>query len=287
MLVSIVTPSHNQVGYIEETIRSVLSQDYPQIEYLIVDGGSTDGTVHVLHKYSEKISWWVSEEDQGQTDAINKGFARAKGDVLAWINSDDTYEPGAVAAAVAFLQQHPEVGMVYGDCNYINESGDVIGRFPAAPTDYRLLRRGYTHIPQQTMFFRADLWRQVGPLDPSFYFAMDYDLWTRIARRTKIQYVPQTWANFRLHTSGKTIMADDHCWPEMVRVHYRDGGSFFSVIVAKYYLRRLVSPLWNWRRRRMLGASSKLSLQQRVKSRIQVSGEKPRRDAAQDRGSHS
>ena len=160
--------------------------------------------------------------------------------------------PGAVSAAIKYLQDHPEVGMVYGDCNFINESGRVIGKFGSAQTNYRLLRQGYAHIPQQTMFLRADLWKQVGPLDPSFYFAMDYDLWTRIAARTEIKYVPQTWANFRLHTSGKTIAADDRCWPEMIRIHYRDGGGIFSIIVAKYYIRKLIAPLWNWRRRMML-----------------------------------
>jgi len=250
-LVSIITPSFNQARYIEATIQSVLSQDHPRLEYIIVDGGSIDGTVDRIKKYDSKLVWWGSEKDKGQTDAINKGFARAKGEILAWINSDDTYEPGAISAAVKYLQEHPEVGMVYGDCNFINEDGRVIGKFGSAQTNYRLLRQGYVHIPQQTMFFRADLWKQVGPLDPSFYFAMDYDLWTRIAARAPIQYVPQTWANFRLHTSGKTIAADDRCWPEMIRVHYRDGGSSFSVIVAKYYIRKLIAPLWNWRRRRM------------------------------------
>jgi glycosyltransferase involved in cell wall biosynthesis len=251
-LVSIITPSFNQARYIEATIQSVLTQDYPNIEYIIVDGGSTDETVEVIKKHEGRIAWWVSEKDKGQTDAINKGFARANGQILAWLNSDDTYEPGAISAAVKYLQEHPEVGMVYGDCNFINEDGNAIGKFNSAQTDYRLLRQGYAHIPQQTMFLRADLWKQVGPLDPSFYFAMDYDLWTRLAARTALKYVPQTWANFRLHTTGKTIAADDRCWPEMVRVHYRDGGSFFSVIVAKYYLRKLIAPLWNWRRRRML-----------------------------------
>jgi glycosyltransferase involved in cell wall biosynthesis len=258
-LVSIITPSFNQVRYLETTIQSVYSQDYPHIEYMIVDGGSEDGSVDVIKKYESKLAWWVSEKDKGQTDAINKGFARARGEILAWLNSDDTYQPGAAASAVRYLQEHPQVGMVYGDCNFINEAGHVIGKFGSAQTSYRLLRQGYSHIPQQTMFFRADLWKQVGPLDPSFYFAMDYDLWTRIAARSEIKYVPQTWANFRLHTSGKTILADDRCWPEMIKVHYRDGGSFFSVIVAKYYIRKLVAPLWNWRKRRMLQGESKVA----------------------------
>ena len=258
MLVSIVTPSFNQDRYLEETIQSVRAQDYPQIEYMIVDGGSTDASVSVIKKYEHTLAWWISEKDQGQTDAINKGFAHAKGEILAWINSDDTYEPGTVTAAVNYLRDHPEIGMVYGDCNYINESGEIIGKFKSAQTNYRLLRRGYTHIPQQTMFFRAELWKQAGPLDPSFYFAMDYDLWTRIAGRAQIKYIPQTWANFRLHTAGKTILADDRCWPEMIRVHYRDGGSLFSIIVAKYYLRKFIAPLWNWRRSKLLKKEAKV-----------------------------
>ena len=191
-LVSIVTPSFNQARYLEATIQSVLSQNYPRLEYIIVDGGSSDGSVEIIKNYESKLAWWVSEKDQGQTDAINKGFAHAKGDFFAWLNSDDTYEPSALSSAVSFLQDCPEVGLVYGDANYINEAGSVIGRFPAAQTDLVRLRRGYVHIPQQAAFFRAELWHAVGPLDPSFYFAMDYDLWVRLAARSQVKYVPQT-----------------------------------------------------------------------------------------------
>lgn len=252
-LVSIITPSFNQGEFLADTIESVLSQEYPHVEYIIVDGGSTDQSVAIIKKYAHRLAWWVSEKDRGQTDALNKGFARANGQILAWINSDDVYEPEAVRAAVTYLHAHPQVGLVYGDANYIDQAGKVIGRFPAAQTDYARLRRGYVHIPQQSAFFRAHLWKEVGPLDASFFFAMDYDLWVRIAARSEIKYLPgEAWANFRLHTSGKTIFADDRCWPEMLRVHYRDGGGPFSVLVVKHYIRKLVGPLWTWRRRRLL-----------------------------------
>ncbi|MGD8455336.1 MAG: glycosyltransferase family 2 protein [Anaerolineales bacterium] len=259
-LVSIVTPSYNQARFLENTIRSVLAQDYPTIEYIVIDGGSSDGSIEIMKQYSDRLAYWVSEPDQGQTDAINKGFAKANGEVLAWLNSDDTYEPYTVGEAVTFLQAHPDVGMVYGDANFIDLQGRVIGRFPAAQTDYKRLRRGYVHIPQQAAFWRASLWARVGPLDPSFTFAMDYDLWVRLARITELRYHPRVWANFRLHGSSKTIAEDDRCWPEMIRVHRRDGGGWLAWIIAKYYLRRILAPLVTWRRRHRIKTAEENSL---------------------------
>jgi glycosyltransferase involved in cell wall biosynthesis len=250
--VSIITPSFNQAKFLRRTIESVLTQGYPNIEYIIIDGGSTDGSLEIIKSYESQLAYWESIPDQGQTDAINKGFARATGKYLAWLNSDDVYQPGAISEAAAYLENHPDVGMVYGDCLFIDAQDRRIGDFPAAQTDYDHLRRGYVHIPQQSSFFRTDLWRKVGPLDPSFYFAMDYDLWVRLANEAPLVYLPgHVWAGFRLHGDAKTIAADSRCWPEMLRVHYREGGSRLSPIVIKYWIRRLVAPLINWRRKRM------------------------------------
>ena len=250
--VSIVTPSFNQASFLEQTLRSVLEQDYPNLEYIVIDGGSRDGSLEIIHKYADRLAYWQSQPDQGQTDAINQGFDRASGEILAWLNSDDLLLPGAVSAAVRALQAHPEAAMVYGDALLINAEGKTIGKFPAAQTDYRKLRRGYVHIPQQASFFRADLWQQVAPLDVSFYFAMDYDLWVRLAALAPLVYVPELWAAFRLHGAGKSIAADDRCWPEMLRVHYRDGGKVLSPIVFKYWLRKLASPLLMHRRKKQM-----------------------------------
>jgi glycosyltransferase involved in cell wall biosynthesis len=251
-LVSIVTPSFNQARFLDETIRSVLSQDYPNIQYIIIDGDSTDGSKEIIQKNADRLAFWESVPDNGQTDAINKGFARATGEILAWLNSDDILLPGAVSSAVEELHVHPEVSMVYGNATLINAEGKKIGDFPVAQTDLKRLKRGYVHIPQQSSFFRADLWKKVGPLDPTFYFAMDYDLWVRLARQAPLLHVPKLWASFRLHGDAKSIAADDRYWPVMLRVHYRDGGHFISPIVAKYHIRKLVAPLLLWKRRHSL-----------------------------------
>ena len=252
--ITVVTPSFNQVAFLEQTIRSVLEQGVEDLEYFVVDGGSTDGSVDILRRYANRLAWWVSEPDRGQTDAINRGFARATGDVLAWLNSDDTYEPGALREAVDFLERNRDVGLVYGDVNFIDEAGRVIGRFNARPTDYDRLMRGAVYIPQQAAFFRRSLWEQVGPLDTDFYFAMDYDLWVRLAKVSRLHYLPgYIWANFRLHRAAKTIADDPRCWPEMLKVHRREGGSLVSMMTLRYLARRILAPLVNQRRKRMIG----------------------------------
>ncbi len=239
-LVSIITPSYNQGHYLADTIQSVLSQGYPNLEYLLVDGGSTDNSVEVIRQYADRIDWWVSERDQGHADALNKGFAHATGQVLAWLNSDDTYQPGAIQEAVDYLVSHPQVSMVYSDANLVDQQGKYIGRFPARQTSYARMLNGSVNIPQATTFFWAHSWKQVGPLDLSLRYSFDYDLWVRLAKIAPVVYVPRVWANFRLHEAGKTVYLDDRCYPDMIRVNQRETGRKISPLLVRWYLRRLL-----------------------------------------------
>ena len=253
-LVSVITPSFNQATFLEATIQSVLAQTYPNIEYIMIDGGSDDGSLEILERYKKYFTYWHSKKDKGQTDAINQGLTLAKGKYQAWINADDILLPHAVEEAVAYLENHSNTGMVYGQADFINASGKIIGQFPAAQTDYKKLLRGYVHVPQQAAFWRSDLWKKVGPLDNSFFFAMDYDLWVRLAKVSQVKYLARKWAEFRLHGESKTMINDMRAWPEMLKVHRREGGGPWSFMRAKYFLRRLLAPLLALRRRRLIRA---------------------------------
>lgn len=203
-LVSVITPSYNQGRFIEQTIQSVLSQDYPHIEYLVIDGGSTDNTLDVLRKYETRLTW-VSEPDEGQTAAINKGFKRAQGDIVCWLNSDDTYEPGAVRTAVEFLCAHPDVMMVYGEGNEIDENGALRHRFPATQEfDLWALIYIWDYILQPTTFFRKQIFDTIELPDVGLRWCMDWDLWMRIGGRFKVAYVDYVFANSRLYPETKT-----------------------------------------------------------------------------------
>lgn len=201
-LVSIVTPSFNQASYLEQTIRSVLDQDYADIEYLVIDGGSTDGSVDIIKKYASRIAYWVSEKDSGQGDAINKGMARSKGDIVAWLNSDDYYLPGAVTAAVKALEQNPEVVLVYADMLAVDENGQTFNTLR-----YRQLTLedllSFQIIGQPAVFMRRDAFERGGGLDISYHLLLDHHLWIRIACLGKIFHVTQTWAAARYHPAAK------------------------------------------------------------------------------------
>ncbi len=197
--VSIVTPSLNQRQFIEETIRSVLLQGYPDLEYIIIDGGSTDGSLEIIQKYEPWLTYWVSEPDRGQSHAINKGWQRACGEILAWLNSDDTYNPGAIRCAVEVLRANPDVGMVYSDMNYTDVSSRVIYRFRSQPYEFhKLLLDNY--VTQSTVFVRRGVLDAVGLLDETLHLIMDQELWLRIGRRNAVSYLPGiVLANLRIY----------------------------------------------------------------------------------------
>ena len=206
-LVTIITPSYNQAQFLEQTILSVLNQDYPRIEYLIIDGGSTDGSVEIIRRYGDRLAFWVSEPDRGQSHAVNKGLQRANGEILGWLNSDDVYCPGAVRAAVDFLELHPDVALTYGAADIIGLDGGVLGPIPVEDFDARVcIARHRYIIPQPAAFFRREAIERVGLLDERLNYCLDWDYWMRMALAgLKVSRVPQTLARCRFHPDAKTV----------------------------------------------------------------------------------
>jgi glycosyltransferase involved in cell wall biosynthesis len=204
--ISVVSPSYNQAPYLEETIRSVLLQNYPGLEYIIIDGGSTDGSVEILQRYADHLTYWVSEKDQGQADAINKGWQRATGEILSWINSDDTYCPGALKSALAYFVDNPIIDMIYGDCYCIDEESTMLGELRSWQFDLRRQLTGRNLIHQSSTFYYRSVIEQLDGLDPSFHYVMDYDLWVRmLLAGFQLKHIPYIFSNYRLHGSAKTV----------------------------------------------------------------------------------
>lgn len=203
-LVSIITPSYHQAQYLEQTICSVLGQDYPNIQYLIADGGSTDGSVEMIQRYEARLAWWVSEPDQGQAEAINKGMARADGEIVAWLNSDDLYAPGAVRKAVDALMQNPKAGLVYGRAVSINPKGRPLNDLAFGRWGLNDLA-AFKILTQPAVFVRRAAWEEAGGLDMSYHLLLDHHLWLRIAARHPILGVPEVWAFARHHPAAKNV----------------------------------------------------------------------------------
>ena len=204
MLVSIITPSFNQAEYLEQTIQSVLTQDYSEIEYIIVDGGSTDGSPEIIKKYADQLHWWVSEPDQGQGEAINKGVGQASGDLIAWLNSDDLLAPGAVRAAVRVFEEHPDLGMVYGNAISIDRNGRPLNDMRFGNFTWEDFAR-FQIICQPAVFLRRQTFLSAGAIDPSYHFLLDHQLWLRVTSRFPTQHVPQVWAFARHHPGAKNV----------------------------------------------------------------------------------
>jgi glycosyltransferase involved in cell wall biosynthesis len=201
--VSIITPSYNQGRYLERTIRSVLEQRRP-FEYLVMDGGSRDESVEILQRYSAELQW-VSEPDRGQADAVNKGLARATGEIIGWLNSDDIFYPGAVAAAVDFLMRRPDIDVVYGNGNHIDEQDRVIEPYPTEDWDFERLKER-CFLCQPAVFFRRRLVDRFGPLGVHWRYALDYEYWLRLGKSgVRFARLGALLAGSRLHPDTKTL----------------------------------------------------------------------------------
>ena len=224
MNISIVTPSYNQGRFIEKTIKSVLSQDIQDMEYWVVDGGSTDGTLRILQQYDDRLNW-VSEKDAGQTDAVNKGIRFSDGDIIGWLNSDDIYYPGALAAVRNYFVQHPEVQILYGDADHIDETDGLIEPYPTEEWNYdRLLETCF--ICQPAVFFRRSLVEQVGELSTILQYCMDYEYWLRIGKITAMAHLPIRLAGSRLYPETKTLGSRQKVHEEILSMVCNVSGRF-------------------------------------------------------------
>lgn len=202
--VTIVTPSYNQAAYLELAMRSVLLQDYADLEYIVIDGGSSDGSKLILDKYANQLAHSVSEPDRGQAHAINKGFARATGEIVAWLNSDDFYLPRAVNRAVSWFAAHPDAGWLYGNCQLLDEATGERSDLPSKSFEFPDALRGASPICQPSVFMRRSLLDQIGLLDESLTFVLDYDLWLRACQHSRALHVPDEFAVVIDHPRAKS-----------------------------------------------------------------------------------
>ncbi|NJR49734.1 MAG: glycosyltransferase [Leptolyngbyaceae cyanobacterium CSU_1_3] len=200
---SVITPSYSQGRFIERTIQSVLNQDVSDMEYVVCDGGSKDETVEILKRYEDRLRW-VSEPDRGQADAVNKGLAMTKGEIIAWINSDDVYYPDAFKQVQAIFEAHPEVEIIYGNADYIDEYDRIIEPYQTEAWDYKRLTR-ICYLCQPAVFFRRSLVEKYGELDISLDYCMDYELWLRYGKHTSFYYLSKNLAASRLYKTNKTL----------------------------------------------------------------------------------
>jgi len=245
--VTVVTPSYNQGEFLEETIRSVLLQDYPDLEYIVIDGGSTDNSIDIIRRYEPWLAHWVSEPDGGQSHAINKGFRAGSGRIMAWLNSDDCYTEGAVRHVVDYFEANPAADIVCGFRQTLDHVRNRRhnGYIHLKPDRYSLSRSCY--IAQETTFWKRSVWETVGEIDESYQYTMDYDLWQRmLAAGYQFHLLPRFIGLFRIHSESKAIRLDDVRTTELARIYSR----YLHTDKITQELQLEMSPAW--RRRRMM-----------------------------------
>jgi glycosyltransferase involved in cell wall biosynthesis len=237
-----VTPSYNQAHFIEETLRSVSTQQYPVLEHLVIDGGSTDGTIEILRRYCSTPGWehlsWISEPDRGQSDAINKGFRIATGDIIGWLNSDDLYEPDSFTRVSKAFQENPLTDFIYGDYLIIDETGKTLLSKKEIDFDWEIMLCGLNYIAQPNVFFRRRVFDKVGFLSDTLHYVMDYEFWLRAAAYGfHFQHIPSTFAACRWHLGAKTVSRNPHIEEELmsVRAKYWNKRRFHNSLLQASY----------------------------------------------------
>jgi glycosyltransferase involved in cell wall biosynthesis len=228
-LVTIITPTLNQGRFIEKTIRSVLDQDYPHIEYIVVDGGSTDNTIEILKKHENRLKW-ISEPDKGQADAINKGILKSTGSILGWLNSDDMYCKNAIRTAVDHFRMNPDTYWIYGDGYQIDIRGNILRKFPySRQLDLKRLITVEDYILQPTVFIRREPLLAVGLIDSRLNWCFDWDLWIRLAKKYRADYVPAFLAYARCYHSTKTSTGDWKRLREILETMRKHGSRRYPI----------------------------------------------------------
>jgi glycosyltransferase involved in cell wall biosynthesis len=233
--ISIIVPTLNQARFIEETIQSVLSQNYPNLELIVLDGGSTDGTLDILQKYSDSLTW-ISEPDKGQVDAINKGLKMVTGDIVAYLNSDDIYTPNALLTVGKYFLDHPDAQIVTGKCVNINENGDEVRPLVKHYKNFWLLLgvdsflMVLDYVSQPSTFWRTELVNTIGFFDPQFRNAMDYDFWMRIPRHNKLNFINQYLSKFRIYPTSITSSNSRAQYDDELRVASRYASPFQRIL---------------------------------------------------------
>jgi len=241
ILVSIITPVLNSIDYIEQCIRSVLSQDYPYIEHVFIDGGSTDGTLEVLMKYQKQypekiVVFSDSRLNKGAGEAWNVGWKIAKGDIFGWLGADDFYEPDAISTVVKFFQENPDAYFVFGDCNVINNKGEI-STYPRKNYDLKTLINTKNFIPTPSAFYKREVIEKVGLMDTSVTGG-DWDYWVRVGKLFTLHYIPKTLSNFRVHhqsISGNKNALRMYIYDDF-KISRRYGGRLFSLRALLYYI---------------------------------------------------
>jgi glycosyltransferase involved in cell wall biosynthesis len=249
--ISIITPSFNQAAFLEETIRSVLLQNYPNLEYIIIDGGSNDGSVDIIRKYEPWLSYWVSEPDEGQGDALNKGFKICSGDIVAWLNSDDYYWPNVLNRISKVFHKDSSLGLVFGDIQIRNNFGKLSGPIGFRNIPSRMLQ--WLEIPfQPASFLRTSLIRQIGAIDHSFHYVLDVEILLRAMANALFYYLPAPLAVFRIHRDSKTnkfennfgdellilrikVLNHLNLFPSLLEFNPREISCNFYRLAAKHY----------------------------------------------------